>query len=69
MAALVAFGVHSAGDFPWRIPVLPLTLAALVGLALPTISNTSRNNSESKGGKRWMTSSPILTTSRMAGPR
>jgi O-antigen ligase len=34
-AALVAFCLHSGGDFLWRVPALPLTMAALIGLALP----------------------------------
>jgi O-antigen ligase len=34
VAALAAFSVHSAFDFLWHIPVVPLTGAVLVGLAL-----------------------------------
>lgn len=32
IGALVAFGLHSGTDFLWRLPVLPLTVATLVGL-------------------------------------
>lgn len=34
IAALVAFAVHSASDFLWHVPVLPLTAAVLLGLAI-----------------------------------
>ena len=33
LAGLVAFGVHSALDFLWHVPVLPLTAMLLVGIA------------------------------------
>jgi len=33
-AALAAFAVHSALDFLWHIPVLPLVAAAVLGVAL-----------------------------------
>jgi len=35
VAALAAFFAHSALDFIWHIPALPLLAAALLGLALP----------------------------------
>jgi O-antigen ligase len=37
IAALVAFAVHSAFDFLWHIPVLPLLAAILVALAIGTV--------------------------------
>jgi O-antigen ligase len=33
LAALAAFAVHSALDFTWHLPAIPLLIAALVGLA------------------------------------
>lgn len=35
IAALVALGVHSATDYLWHIPVIPLTAAVLVAALLP----------------------------------
>ena len=35
-AGLVALGVHSAFDFLWHVPALPLAAALLVGLTIPT---------------------------------
>jgi hypothetical protein len=32
--ALAAFAVHSAFDFMWHVPVVPIVVAALVGAAL-----------------------------------
>ncbi|HSV64413.1 MAG TPA: O-antigen ligase family protein [Mycobacteriales bacterium] len=37
IAGAGAFATHSAFDFLWHLPALPLTLAALLGLAAPTI--------------------------------
>ena len=34
-AALVALGVHSAVDFLWHVPIIPLIAAVLVGLTTP----------------------------------
>jgi hypothetical protein len=34
IAAVAALGVHSALDFLWHLPVLPLTAAALLGVAV-----------------------------------
>jgi O-antigen ligase len=34
LAGLVAFAVHSAFDFMWHVPVVPVVVAALVGAAL-----------------------------------
>jgi O-antigen ligase len=36
IAALVALGVHSATDYLWHIPVVPLTAAVLVAVLLPS---------------------------------
>jgi len=52
-AALVDFAIHSGGDFLWRIPVLPLLVAALVGLAL-----TKQPPTTTGGNQRWTTSTP-----------
>ena len=35
LAALVAFSLHSAFDFTWHVPLIPIVMAALVGAALP----------------------------------
>ncbi|HKA83570.1 MAG TPA: O-antigen ligase family protein, partial [Acidimicrobiales bacterium] len=35
VAGICAFAVHSASDFVWHIPAIPLMAAALVGLVLP----------------------------------
>jgi hypothetical protein len=35
LAVLVAFAVASAFDFVWHVPLLPIVVAALVGVALP----------------------------------
>jgi hypothetical protein len=37
ITATAAFAAHSLTDFIWRLPAIPLTLAALVGLALPAL--------------------------------
>lgn len=34
VAATVGFALHSGFDFIWQVPVIPLTVAAIVGLAL-----------------------------------
>jgi 4-amino-4-deoxy-L-arabinose transferase-like glycosyltransferase len=34
VAAAIAFAVHSGFDFLWQVPAIPLTVAALVGLAI-----------------------------------
>ena len=34
VAAVAAFAVHSGFDFLWQVPAVPLTVAAIVGLAL-----------------------------------
>lgn len=34
VAAAIAFSVHSGFDFLWQVPAIPLTVAALVGLAV-----------------------------------
>jgi O-antigen ligase len=36
VASLAAFVLHSALDFLWHLPALPLTAALLFGLAIPT---------------------------------
>jgi len=36
-AGLVALGVHSAFDFLWHVPALPLAAALLVGLTIPAL--------------------------------
>jgi len=38
VAAIAALAVHSGFDFLWHIPAIPLTAAALVGCAVPSIS-------------------------------
>lgn len=38
VAATAALAVHSAFDFIWHIPAIPLTAAALVGCAVPSIT-------------------------------
>ncbi len=35
-AAAAAFLLHSAFDFIWQVPAIPLTVAAIAGLAIPT---------------------------------
>jgi hypothetical protein len=35
VAGLTAFAAHSAVDFLWQLPAIPLTAAALIGLAAP----------------------------------
>jgi hypothetical protein len=34
-AAAAAFLLHSAFDFIWQVPVIPLTVGAIAGLAIP----------------------------------
>jgi hypothetical protein len=34
VAAAIAFALHSGFDFIWQVPVIPLTVAAIVGLAI-----------------------------------
>jgi hypothetical protein len=38
VAATAAFCLHSGFDFLWHIPVIPLTVAALIGLAAPPLT-------------------------------
>jgi len=38
VAAATALAVHSGFDFLWHIPAIPLTVAALVGCAVPSIA-------------------------------
>ncbi len=38
VAAAAALAVHSGFDFLWHIPAIPLTAAALVGCAVPSIA-------------------------------
>jgi hypothetical protein len=41
ISALFAFGVHSAMDFLWHVPLIPLTGAVLVGVLLPDPGQTT----------------------------
>jgi hypothetical protein len=34
VAAVIAFAVHSGFDFIWQVPAIPLTVAAIVGIAI-----------------------------------
>ena len=43
-AGLAALALHSAFDFLWHIPVIPLVGALLVGVTLPQPSETTREN-------------------------
>jgi len=36
-AGLGALGVHSAFDFLWHVPALPLAAALLIGLTIPAL--------------------------------
>ena len=44
LAGLTALALHSAFDFLWHIPVIPLVGALLVGITVPQPSETSREN-------------------------
>ena len=36
LAGLLALGVHSAFDFLWHVPAIPLLAALLIGLTTPS---------------------------------
>ena len=57
LAVLAAFGVHSAFDFLWHIPVLPL-LAVLAVLALVPI-NRSTLEEENPMNRTWKTGAQV----------
>ena len=50
LGALVALGVHSAMDFLWHVPLIPIVGAMLVGLLLPA-TPTRRDDIASEGGR------------------
>jgi hypothetical protein len=47
LAAFAAFAVHSAVDFTWHLPALPLVVATLLAFALPTAEHVHRPGSSS----------------------
>jgi O-antigen ligase len=44
VAAVTAVAVHSGFDFLWQLPVIPLTVGLLVGLAAPTSTADNTSN-------------------------
>jgi O-antigen ligase len=47
VAALGALAVHSAFDFVWHVPVIPLTAAALLGLVCAPMRESARPSTRS----------------------
>ena len=41
VAACAAAVVHAGFDFVWHVPVVPLTLAVLIGLAVKPVTSTN----------------------------
>jgi O-antigen ligase len=51
-AAVVTFAVHSAFDYLWHVPVLPVTLALLVGLTVGPEAGSGRAACGAEGDGR-----------------
>jgi O-antigen ligase len=61
LGGVAAFAVHSAFDFVWHVPVVPVVVAALVGAGLGLPISRSRPRPDVDGGR--------LRSSRLSGSR
>jgi hypothetical protein len=52
--AVACFAVHSAFDYLWHVPVLPVTLALLVGLSLGAVADPIPTERARRGTARLL---------------
>jgi len=75
VAASTAFAIHSGFDFLWHVPAIPLTVAALVGLAIrqPAALKATQTHPEKKEESLCTlvpeSAQPSLRSQSLAAPR